>query len=88
MIKQNTQRLRMVSNFEFLSCVTNVLSSNLEACDAPDAFDRAVEQRRSSCQFSLGLLNDFNEPKFDRRTPAVDHQNLHVNAEASPHASG
>ena len=86
-IKEDAQGLRMISDFEFLSCVTNVLSSNLEACGAPDTFHRAVQEWRSSCEFSLVPLNDFNEPKFDRRTAAIDHQNQHVNAEASPHAS-
>ena len=65
-IKEDAQGLRMISDFEFLSCVTNVLSSNLEACGAPDTFHRAVQEWRSSCEFSLVPLNDFNEPKIDR----------------------
>ena len=87
-IEQNTQRMRMVPNLNVVVERCPSCPCHLEACDAPDAFHGALEQCRLSCQYASRLFNHMNETKFDRRTPAVDHQNEHVTAEASRHVPG
>ena len=87
-IEQNMQRMRMVPNLQCRRRTVAVRSCHLEACDPPDAFDNSLEQRRPTCQRAPWLLNHVHEPKFDRRAPAVDDQDLHINVEVSRHAPG
>src|SRR5687767_13871886 len=63
-----------------------MLPFHFEACGTSDTFHHTLEQRRPSCESAACILSHFYKPKFDRRTPAVDHQNQHVSAIASQSA--
>src|SRR6185295_20072549 len=87
-IEQNTQRMCMVLNLQRRRRTAYSLSHHLNGCDAPDALYGTLEQCRLSCEYASRLLNHVNDPKFNRRAPAIDHQNEHVTAEASRHVPG
>src|SRR5262245_24167398 len=86
-VKQYTQRLSMVSDLYRRFGLTYILSPHLEGRNSTDSFDGTFERRWLSCQLSALLLSHLCQPKFDRRTPAIDHQNPHVKGEASEDTS-
>jgi hypothetical protein len=79
-IKYLVQRIGMVANFQGSRRTLAVLPGHFDPCDAPDAFDEALDQRGLNPQNTARLFSHVHEPKFDRRASAVDHENMHVTA--------
>ncbi len=71
--------MRMIPNLQPIRDTMRDSPRRLEGCDAPDAVDRNLKQRHLTRRRPLRFLRHVHEPELDRRTPAVDYQNLHIN---------
>ena len=77
-IKYLAQRTGMIANFKSGRRTLSVLPDHFDLCDTSDAFSEGIGSSRPNPQNSARLFNYVHESKVDRRTSAVDHENMHV----------